>query len=77
MWFLIISLTVLILSALLGLGGGLINFFEEHATVLDSQYIPMDLDRATVDQLKEATKDIDHEKLEGLKKRFDEMRSKK
>ena len=77
MWFIIISLTVLILAAVLGLGGGLINFFEEHANVLDTQYIPMDLDRATVDRLKEATKDMDQEKVEQLKKRFDEMRSKK
>ena len=37
----------------------------------------MDLDRATVDQSKEATKDMDHEELVQSKKRFDEKRSKK
>jgi hypothetical protein len=77
MWFIIISLTVILLAAVLGLGGGLIDFFEEHANVLDTQYIPMDLDRKTMDQLKDATKDLDHDKLEQLKKKFDAMRSKK
>jgi len=76
MWFLIISLVVLLIAAVLGLGGGLINFIDKHADVLDTQYIPMDLDRKTIDELKKQTKDIDRNTLEQLKKKFEQRKSK-
>ncbi len=76
MWFLIISLVVILIAAVLGLGGGLINFLDENADVLDTQYIPMDLDRKTVTELKEKTKNIDKNTLELLKKQFEQRQSK-
>ncbi len=51
-WILIISLVVLLIAAVLGLGGGLINFIDKHANIIDSQYLPMDLERARVEELK-------------------------
>ncbi len=67
---------VILIAAVLGLGGGLINFLEKNANVLDNQYIPADLDRRTADTLKEKLKDIDPNKLEQLKKKFLEKQSK-
>jgi hypothetical protein len=67
---------VILVAAVLGLGGGLINFFERHADVLDNQYIPANLDRRTTDALKEQLKDIDPDKIEQLKRRFLERQSK-
>ena len=58
MWFAIILLVVVLLAAVLGLGGGLIGFLDKHADVLDSQYIqsipniPKDIDRNTLEELK-------------------------
>ena len=75
-WYLIISLAVLLIAAVLGLGGGIINFIDKHANILDTQYIPVDLDRRTTDALKEQLKDIDKNKLEQLKKKFEERQSK-
>ena len=75
-WFLIISLVVIIVGALLGLGGGLINFLEKNADVLDNQYIPKELDSRTVDKLKEQMKEIDPDKLEQLKRKFLDRQSK-
>lgn len=74
-WLLVISIVVIIIAAVLGLGGGLINFLEKNANVLDNQYIPADLDRRTVDALKEKVKDIDPNKLEQLKREFFERQS--
>ena len=76
MWLLIISVVVILVGAFLGLGGGLINFFEEHANILDDQYVPVDIDRRTADTLKEKLKDIDPSKLEQLKRKFLEKQSK-
>src|SRR5574340_474290 len=74
-WMLVISIVVILVGAILGLGGGLINFLEKHANVMDNQYIPADLDRRTVDVLKEQMKNIDQEKLEQLKRKFLEKQS--
>ena len=75
-WFLIISIVVIIVGAVLGLGGGLINFLEKNADVLDNQYIPKELDSRTVDKLKEQMKEIDPNKLEQLKRKFLDRQSK-
>lgn len=73
---LVILIVVILVGAVLGLGGGLINFFEKHADVLDNQYIPVDIDRRTADTLKDKLKDIDPNKLEQLKRKFLEKQSK-
>lgn len=75
-WIITISIVVIIIAAVLGLGGGLINFLEKHANIMDNQYIPVDLDRRTVDGLKDQMKNIDQEKLEELKRKFMERQSK-
>ena len=75
-WYLIIVTVALFIAAVLGLGGGLINFIDKHANVLDTQYIPQDLDLQTADTLKEQLKDLDHNKLEQLKKKFEQRQSK-
>ncbi len=75
-WFLIISFVVIVVGALLGLGGGLINLLEKNADVLDSQYVPQNLDRHAVDRLKEKMKEIDPDKLEQLKRKFFDRQSK-
>lgn len=69
-WFLIITIVIVIIGAFLGLKGGLINFIDEHADVLDTQYIPKDLDRTALDALKGQMKDIDKNKMEELKKKY-------
>ena len=84
MWFAIISLVVIFIAAVLGLGGGLISFLDEHADVLDNQYIPVipkDIDSATLEKLKKTfdqqqSKPIDRETLEKLKKQFGQQPSK-
>ena len=63
MWLAIISLVVVLLAAVLGLGGGLLNFIDKNANVLDSQYLHY------------IPKDIDHNKLEDLKKKWDQQQS--
>lgn len=75
-WLLTISIVVILIAAILGLGGGLINYLEKHANVLDNQYVPVDLDRKTLDELKKRTQNIDKDKLEELKKRFLEKQTK-
>jgi len=76
-WFLIITLVVVIVGAILGLGGGLINFLEKNADVIDNQYIPADIDRQTMDKVKEQVKGMDPQKLEELKRKFLDRQSKK
>ena len=76
-WFLVITVVVVIVGAILGLGGGLINFLEKNADVLDTQYVPMDLDHRTMDKVKEQVKGMDPEKLEQLKRKFFDSQSKK
>lgn len=75
-WLLVISIVVILIAAVLGLGGGLINFLEKNANVLDNQYVPTSLDRHTTDALKKQLKDIDPNKLEQLKRKFLERQSK-
>ena len=67
MWFAIILLVVVLLAAVLGLGGGLIGFLDKHADVLDSQYIQ---------SIPNIPKDIDRNTLEELKKKWDQKQSK-
>jgi predicted PurR-regulated permease PerM len=76
LWFLVISAVILLIAAVLGLGGGLINFIDQHSNILDTQYIPKDLDRQSVDALKDQLKDIDQGKMEQLKKKLLEKQSK-
>jgi len=66
----VIAVVIVSIAAVLGLGGGLINFIDQHADVLDTQYIPKDLDRRAVDALKGQMKDIDKNKMEELKKKY-------
>lgn len=66
MWFAIILLLVILLAAVLGLGGGLINFIDQNANVLDSQY---------VQSIPNIPKDMDRNKLEELKKRWEQKQS--
>ncbi|MHB8910151.1 MAG: hypothetical protein ACYDAA_14860 [Syntrophales bacterium] len=75
-WMLVILIVVILVGAVLGLGGGLINFFERHADVLDNQYISTGLDRQTTETLKKQFKDIDPNKLEQLKRKFLDKQSK-
>jgi len=67
----VITLVVFAIASVLGLGGGLINFIEKHADVLDTQYIPKDLERGAAERLKEGTKEIDHNTLDQLGKRYE------
>ena len=69
-WFVVIAVVIVSIAAVLGLGGGLINFIDQHADVLDTQYIPKDLDRRAVDALKGQMKDMDKNKMEELKKKY-------
>jgi hypothetical protein len=71
-WYLIILVVVLLLAAVLGLRGGLINFLEEHSNILDDQYIPADLDRRTQDRLQKELKGLDMDKLEELRKKYED-----
>ncbi len=75
MWYAIILLVTALLAAVLGLGGGLLNFIDRKANVLDSQYIqsiPKDIDRNTLEEMK---KNIDPDTLKELKKKWDQKQS--
>ncbi len=78
-WYGIILLLTVLLAAVLGLGGGLLDFIERKANVLESQFIqsvpniPKDIDRDTLEGLK---KNIDPNTLEGLKKKWDQRQFK-
>jgi hypothetical protein len=53
MWFVIILLVAALLAAILGLGGGAINFIESYFSYRDDSYRPRDTDRQTTDLLQE------------------------
>ena len=75
MWMLIISLVAILIAAVLGLGGGLINFLDRHANIIDNQYLPMDLERGEKEVLKKVTEQVDHNTLEQLRKKFEERQA--
>jgi hypothetical protein len=56
MWLAIISIVAVILAAILGLGGGAINFIEKYFGYRDDSYQPMDSERLTTDVLQERSK---------------------
>ena len=56
MWLVIISLLAAILAAILGLGGGAINFIEKYFGYRDDSYRPMDTERQTAEILQERSK---------------------
>jgi hypothetical protein len=56
MWLAIISLVAVILAAVLGLGGGAINFIEKYFGYRDDSYRPMDTERQTTEVLQERSK---------------------
>jgi hypothetical protein len=56
MWLAIILIVVVILAAVLGLGGGAINFIEKYFGYRDDSYRPMDTERQTTDILQERSK---------------------
>jgi hypothetical protein len=58
MWLMIISLVAIILAAVLGLGGGAIDFIEQYFSYRDDSYRPMDTERQTTDILQERPKSI-------------------
>ncbi len=51
MWLAIILIVVCILAAILGLGGGAINFIEKYFSYRDVSYQPLDLERRTPEDL--------------------------
>jgi hypothetical protein len=56
MWLAIILIVVGIFAAILGLGGGAINFIEKYFGYRDNSYQPMDTERQTTDLLQERSK---------------------
>jgi hypothetical protein len=56
MWLAIISFVAVILAAILGVGGGAINFIEKYFGYRDDSYRPMDTERQTADILQEQSK---------------------
>jgi hypothetical protein len=56
MWMAVILILVGILAAILGLGGGAINFIEKYFGYRDDSYRPMDTERQTIDILQEQSK---------------------
>ena len=56
MWLAIISIVAVILAAILGLGGGAINFIEKYFGYRDDSYQPMDTERQTAEILQERSK---------------------
>jgi len=62
MWLAIISLVAVILAAILGLGGGAINFIENYFGYRDDSYRPMDTERHDYEIIKERSKPPDQSK---------------
>jgi hypothetical protein len=58
MWLAIISLVAVILAAVLGLGGGVIDFIEKYFDYRDDSYRPMDTERQAVPIVQEQPKPI-------------------
>ena len=56
MWLAIISLVAVLLAAILGLGGGAINFIENYFGYRDDSYRPMDVEQQTTEILPERPK---------------------
>jgi hypothetical protein len=56
MWMAVILILVGILAAIMGLGGGAINFIEKYFGYRDDSYRPMDTERQTIDILQEQSK---------------------
>jgi hypothetical protein len=56
MWLAIISLIAVLLAAILGLGGGAINFIENYFGYRDDSYRPMDTEQQSTDTLQERSK---------------------
>jgi hypothetical protein len=53
MWLAIISLVAVILAAILGLGGGAIDFIEKYFNYRDNSYQPMDTERQAARSVQE------------------------
>jgi len=56
LWLAIISIVAVILAAILGLGGGAINFIENYFGYRDDSYQPMDTERHDYETVKERSK---------------------
>ncbi len=55
MWYAIILLVTVVLAAIFGLGGGLLNFIDKKSNVLDRHYVPVlseDIERNALEELK-------------------------
>ncbi|MDP2863374.1 MAG: hypothetical protein Q8N95_11335 [Desulfobacterales bacterium] len=48
-WFVIISIVVAIMAAVLGVRGGVIDFIENYFSYKDNSYRPVDIDRSTLE----------------------------
>lgn len=59
LWLAIISIVAVILAAILGLGGGAINFIENYFGYRDDSYRPMDTERHDYETVKEQSKSTD------------------
>lgn len=62
MWLAIISLVAVLVAAILGLGGGAINFIEKYFSYRDNSYRPMDTERHDYEIVKEQSKPPDQSK---------------
>jgi hypothetical protein len=49
-WFVIISIVVAIMAAVLGVRGGVVDFIEHYFSYKDNSYRPVDIDRSTLEQ---------------------------
>jgi hypothetical protein len=59
MWLAIISFVAVILAALLGFGGGAIDFIDKYFGYRDDSYRPMDTERQTTELFQERSKSTD------------------
>jgi hypothetical protein len=48
-WFVIISIVVAIMAAVVGVRGGVIDFIENYFSYKDNSYKPADIDRSTLE----------------------------
>ena len=52
-WFVIISIVVAIMAAVLGVKGGVIDFIENYFSYKDNSYKPVDIEHSTMNNKKD------------------------
>ena len=55
-WFVIISIVVAVMAAVLGIRGGVIDFIENYFSYKDNSYRPVDIERPTNDIVQKRAK---------------------